>query len=195
MKVQLKRIYGNWDMGFALDKRIISSVRDGSWDNGHPKFNTLRTEAGEASFQLKFRNDFTQVPVLAQALAEHIYPLLDRVGFIVPMPASTKRARQPVTEVSNALGEIVDRPVFDDMLLKEPTGKSLKDLSTKAEKLAEIGNSISLNDELDSKNAWNVLLVDDTIQSGATMEKACRVLRTSPHVKKIYVAAMSWSKE
>ena len=98
MKVSLKEIRGPWDQGWALDKHIIKSTYLGEDAYGHARFDTVRTEVGEATYQLKYQHDWNQVGPLAQALADNIFPKLDRVGFIVPMPASTSRPRQPVIE-------------------------------------------------------------------------------------------------
>jgi predicted amidophosphoribosyltransferase len=102
------------------------------------------------------------------------------------------RARQPVTEVANKLGEIVKIPVFHNMLVKARNGKSLKDLSTKSEKIEAIGDSISVHGGISNDGQWNVLVVDDLFHTGASMETACKALRTYPKVGRIYVAALTW---
>jgi predicted amidophosphoribosyltransferase len=192
LKVALKQIKGVWDEGWVLDKHSVSSVYVGDNEYGRPQFDTTRTEVGEATFQLKYRNDWTQAKRLAQAIADNIYPKLSEVGFIVPMPASNQRVRQPVTEVANELGVLVKKPVFGSLLVKAQNGKSLKDLSSKEEKLAAIGNSFSVNDEITSDGRWNVLVIDDLFHTGASMEAACKVLRAFRKVGKIYLAALTW---
>lgn len=175
-----------------LDKHSIGSVCVGHNEWGHPVFETTRTEVGESTFQLKYRGDWGQVNPLAQAINEHIYPKLSKVGFVVPMPASTQRPLQPVTEIANELGRLVQVPVFNNLLLKAANGKSLKDLSTKEEKIEAIGNAFGVNDEITNVGKWNVLLVDDLFHTGASMEAACNALRAYPKVGKIYVAALTW---
>lgn len=175
-----------------LDKHSVSSVYLGDDEHGHPQFNTTRSEVGEATFQLKYRNDWAQAEPLAQAIASNIYPKLSEVGFIVPMPASSQRARQPVTEIANKLGAILKVPVLHNVLIRAKNGKPLKDLSTKDEKIEAIGSSFSVNDEITNNGQWNVLVVDDLFHTGASMETACKALRTYPKVGKIYVAALTW---
>lgn len=192
MKVNLRKITGNWTEGYVLDKHTLSSVFIKNNEQGYPQFDTTRTPVGEATFQLKNRDDFDQAQILAKVLAEEIYPRLTNVGFIVPMPASTWRPRQPVTEVANALGVLTGKPVMDNLLLKAKTGQSLKNLSTKAEKLQAIGDTMSINDQITNQGKWNCLLIDDLFHSGASMEKACTVLKTYPKVGNIYVAALTW---
>ena len=192
MKVAIREISGNWDKGFVLDKHTVSSTCVGHTPNGHPIFETTRTEVGEAAYQLKYRSDWNQVRPLAQQLADSIYPLFSKVGFIVPMPASSSRTRQPVTEVARALSEIVSIPVFEELLLKKPNGKSLKDLATKEEKIAAIGDSFNVQDQISSEGQWNVLLVDDLFHTGASAQEASKALRTYGKVNKIYVAVLTW---
>lgn len=83
--------------------------------------------------------------------------------------------------------------MFDDLLLRDPGGASLKDLATKSEKVEAIGERLRVNDTITSSGRWNVLLVDDLFDSGATMETACAALRRYPKVARIYVAALTWS--
>lgn len=192
MKVALREIRGPWDAGWVLDKHMLRSTYICDDAYGHPQFDNERSEVGEATFQLKYRDDWSQAKPLAQALADNICPKFKEIGFIVPMPATKERHRQPVTEVAKELGELLKTPMFDGLLLKAPNGKSLKNLSTKAEKVEAIGDSFSVKDQITNDGRWNVLVVDDLYDSGASMEAACKVLRGYPKVRKIYVAALTW---
>jgi hypothetical protein len=60
--------------------------------------------------------------------------------------ASNPRDRQPVTEIAQELARLVDKPYFDGLLRKAPRGASLKNLSSKAEKIEAIGDSFSVQD-------------------------------------------------
>ena len=64
------------------------------------------------------------------------------------MPASNLRARQPVTELTEALGKIVKLPVFENLLSKKRNGKQLKNLTSKAEKVAALQDNFSINDQI-----------------------------------------------
>ena len=192
MKVDLRSVQGPWDAGWVLDKHTLNSQYLGDDAYGHARFETTRTEIGEATYQLKYKHDWDRVQPLAQAIAAHIFPKLASVGFILPMPATAVRPRQPVAEVAEALGKIVDKPVFLDTLRKANNGKSLKDLNTKEEKLEAIGDGITVNNQITNEGAWNVLVVDDLYHTGASMEAACKVLRAYSKVQKIYVAALTW---
>lgn len=192
MKVNVKEIGGNWSKGFALDKHILRSEFLGYNSSGYPEFNSTRSEAGEALFQLKYRDDQDQAQILAAQIVESIYPLLDTVGFIVPMPASKDRAWQPVTQIALEVGKLTALPVFQKILTKKPTGQSLKDLGSRDERVKALEGKIQLGDEISGNGKWNVLLVDDRYDTGASVEAACAVLKTYSKVNKIYVATVTW---
>jgi len=192
MEVNIKDIAGNWDRGVVLDKHSKYSVMTGQNEWGHNIYDTTRTEVGEALYQLKYKSDWNQVQPLAQCLYEEAYPLFDRVGFILPMAASNIRARQPVTEIAQALGQLASVPCFDNLLLKAPGGGSLKNLNTKEEKVAAIANSFSVSPVITNHGRWNVLVIDDLYHTGASMEAACAALRGYNKINNIYVAALTW---
>lgn len=192
MNVNLKEIVGNWNKGVVLDKHSKSSVVIGQNEHGHNVYDTSRTDVGEALFQLKYRSDWDQVQPLAQCLYDNVYPLFDKVGFIVPMAASNVRARQPVTEVAQALAQLAGVPCTAHMLLKATGGASLKNLNTKEEKVAAIADSFYCQRIIQKEGRWNVLVVDDLYHTGASMEAACEALRGYSKINNIYVAALTW---
>jgi predicted amidophosphoribosyltransferase len=158
--VKLREIVGNWDRGFVLHKHVLSSVYVGDGPNGRPQFDTTRSEPGEALFQLKYRQDFTKAPLLAVQLHASVAPLLEQVSFIVPMPASTARPRQPVHEIARELGRLMNIPVFENILVKNaaPEGSpQLKNLNSKEEKLAALAGRFSLNEAITNQGRWNAL--------------------------------------
>lgn len=86
MKTSIKQLPGRWDLGYALDKHTLSSVFIGTDGAGHSQFQTQRSEAGEALYQLKYCNDWSQVENLAEALVSNLFPKYMSVGLIIPMP-------------------------------------------------------------------------------------------------------------
>jgi len=177
MKVALREIQGPWDRGWVLDKHTLKSTYLGTNESGRAQFENIRSEVGEATFLLKYRQQWDKAQILAEALAEHICPRFDQIGFIVPMPASTQRGRQPVNEVACALSSILKIPAFDHILVKAANGQSLKDLTTKDEKLAAIAGTLSIKDRITNSGRWNVLLLDDLYDSGASMRSVSMTLR------------------
>ena len=192
MKVNVKEIGGNWAKGYALDKHVLHSEFLGHNSSGYPEFKNTRSDAGEALFQLKYRDDHSQAKELGSQIVESIYPLLSDVGFIVPMPASKERPWQPVTEIALEVGKQAKLPVFHKIQTKAPTGQSLKDIGSREERVKALEGKIVLNDEITSEGRWNVLLIDDRYDTGASVEAACAALSGYDKVGKIYVATVTW---
>ncbi len=195
MEVNLRRLSGIWDDGYALDKHMKSSTFVGyDPSNGHPRFDNIRTAAGEAVYQLKYQQNWGEAKKLAEAVFEEIVPKLPKIGLIIPMPASTSRQRQPVDEVASELALLMEVNSFDNIIVKaaSTSGVALKNLSTKAEKEAELEGRFSINDPISQQGKWNVLLLDDLFDTGASMEAAAKALRTYPKIDKIYIAALTW---
>jgi predicted amidophosphoribosyltransferase len=195
MIVQLKELEGSWDGGYALNKHTLSSEFIGYNEFGRAMFDTKRSEPGEALFQLKYRNDWTQVEPLAAQIKASLLPMFGEVGLIVPMPASTTRARQPVDELAKELGKITNTPVFDNLIVKAPAPQGspqLKNLSTREEKDAALNGRFSINPTITNEGSWNALLLDDLFDTGATMDAVARTLKTYKKIGKVYAASVTW---
>lgn len=195
MEVNLRRLNGIWDDGYALDKHMKSSTFIGNDpSNGRPRFDNIRTDAGEAVYQLKYQQKWDEAKNLAEAVFEEIIPKFPKISLIIPMPASTARQRQPVNEVASELARLMEVNSFDNIIIKaaSTSGVTLKNLSTKAEKEAELEGRFSINDPISQQGKWNMLLLDDLYDSGASMEAATKALRTYPKIDKIYIAALTW---
>jgi predicted amidophosphoribosyltransferase len=130
-------------LGCGLGPRQAHAVEHLPWIRWPrtSQFDTKRSEVGEALYQLKYRGDLDKVQPLAKEIATYAAPQFKNVGFIVPMPPSTERARQPVTEIAKSLSEILKVPMFDNILVKlppDPDAKPSKDLVGKEAKVAAL---------------------------------------------------------
>lgn len=195
MEVQVREIEGSWDAGYVLHKHTLSSTYLGQDEWGHDRFDNKRSEPGEALYQLKYRGDWSQVDSLAAQIRDTLLPKFGKIGLIIPMPASTVRAKQPVTELACALGKLTETPVFEEMIVKAPApagSPALKNLHTRAEKDAALAGRISINKCITNEGHWNALLLDDLFDTGATMDAVCQALRSYGKIKHIYAAAISW---
>ncbi|MAY27594.1 MAG: amidophosphoribosyltransferase [Polycyclovorans sp.] len=195
MKVRLRRISGAFNDGYALDKHTASSVFVGHNEYGHPQFDTTRTPAGEAVFQLKYRGDFDQAKPLAKAVVRNIVPYFPKIGLVMPAPASTARQRQPVHEVAGFVAERMDVPLFDNLIEKSAVASntgSLKNMNTRQEKDEALQGRYLLNKPISNEGRWNVLVVDDLYHTGATMDAICSLLAQYDKISGVYVAALTW---
>jgi predicted amidophosphoribosyltransferase len=195
MQVQVRQLEGSWDLGYALHKHTLSSVYLGDDEYGHPRFDNTRSEPGEALYQLKYRGDWNQITPLAAQIHASLLPLFGKIDLIVPMPASTTRARQPVEELAAELGEIARIPVFNNLVLKTPAPQGapqLKNLHGREEKDAALLGRFSINPCITNEGRWDALLLDDLFDTGATMDAVCTALRTYNKINRVYAAAITW---
>ena len=195
VKVRLRQISGAFSDGYALDKHTASSVFIGHNEWGHKQYDTTRTPAGEAVFQLKYRGDFEQVKPLAKAVVRNIVPHLPKIGLVMPAPASTARQRQPVHEVASAIAKRMEVPLFDTLIEKSAVAAnagSLKNMNTRQEKDEALKGRYLLKKTIATNGSWNVLVVDDLYHTGATMDAVCRLLAQYDKISSVYVAALTW---
>ena len=195
MEVRVKKIEGGWDLGYVLHKHTLSSVHLGVDQWGHDRFDSTRSEPGEALYQLKYKGDWSKVDPLAEQIKETLLPMFGKIGMIIPMPASTVRPRQPVYELANALGKLTDTPVFEEMIVKAPApagSPALKNLRSRADKDAALAGRFTINELITNEGRWNALLLDDLFDTGATMDAVCGALRTYKKINRIYAAAITW---
>ena len=153
------------------------------------------SEPGEALYQLKYRGDWDQVKPLAAQIKTNLLPLFGKIGLIIPMPASTIRARQPVDEIANELGRLTDTPVFDTIVVKAPAPQGsppLKNLHDREEKEADLQGRFSINPAITNEGCWNALLLDDLFDTGATMDAVCKTLRIYKKINRVYAATITW---
>ncbi|MFK0300176.1 ComF family protein [Brevundimonas sp. NPDC090276] len=193
---QPKLIEGPWDFGFALDKHTRKSVCVGHNEHGHPVFETDRTPMGEALFQLKYRQDNSQVQLIADAMAAAIGEarVMQEIGMVIPMPATTARLVQPVDLLADAVAQKLGVPMFSNVLTKDaqPAGApALKNMRSQEEKIAALEGKFRINDNL-VDGRWNVLMVDDLYDSGASMVTAVNTLKSWRKVEQVYSICCTW---
>lgn len=193
MQVNVRQIYGNWDLGYSLDRHTIRSVPIGPNEFGHMQFDTTRPEAGEALFQLKYRSDFSQVIPIATQIYQSLAGYFPSVGLVVPMPASQSRARQPVAEIAKALAGLMGIPCFENLLIKTKITPTMKNIACRDDKVRCLLDSFAINDQL-PEGFHTVLIVDDIYDTGSSLEAATSVLRTYRKIDKIYVTTVTRKK-
>lgn len=182
---------GAWDQAVSLDKHSVRSVPIGENQYGHMQFETERTEIGEAVFQLKYRADFDKIDYLAaQIIAALNSGNFQKIDVVIPMPASKARTRQPVIEVTRKVAEILKVHCSEDTLVKIRSTGVMKDLATYDERVAALDGCFEVHDTI-SKGPWNVLVIDDLYDTGASLEAACAALRQHANIKSISVIAMT----
>lgn len=190
MEVNIGQLTGNWNLGYSLDKHTLSSIYVGDNQWGHPEFDTTRSAAGEALFQLKYRSDFDQVPIIGAQMVESFSPYLASVSLVIPMLPSKQRARQPVIEIARDLAGRLGVPCYENLLVKVSDTPQMKDIGTREEKVQALVNALAINDVL-GNGLYDILVVDDLFDTGSSLEAATTVLRTYQKTRNIYVATVT----
>jgi predicted amidophosphoribosyltransferase len=190
-----QEIHGNWQAGYALDFHTVSSrlLPDGTYD-------TERTEIGELVYQVKYRHDRGKIQPIAEIAAKFVREdftvtgdLVHRyLNAIIPIPFSdTNRPFQPVPEIAAEIGNLLNRPVFTNYLIRERPTRLIRDLRHE-ERQAEIQGAFIVQSQ-DLRGRW-VLLFDDLYDSGATLTEVTNVLYEQGRVRPVLVLTLTQTK-
>jgi predicted amidophosphoribosyltransferase len=190
MQINIRQIHGAWDLGYSLDKHTLSSTPIGPNEWGHMQFDTVRSEIGEALFKLKYRSDFSQVQVIAAQINQSLASHFVSSNFVVPMPASKQRERQPVTEIAREVARLMNIPCNEELLIKTTQTLPMKDIPTQQEKVEKLMSAFAINDQLGT-GPYNLLIIDDLYDTGSSLEAATRICRTCSKINKIYAATVT----
>jgi predicted amidophosphoribosyltransferase len=112
---------------------------------------------------------------------------LSRIDIIVPMPASTARAVQPVAEVARAFGKKLKKPVVVDAIKKTRETPGLKGIQD-AEERRELLDGAFKAAQAHVKGK-GVLLIDDLYRSGATANAVTLALIAAGASRVYFLAA------
>ncbi|MDR1702684.1 MAG: hypothetical protein LBR56_07895 [Sporomusaceae bacterium] len=179
------KIFGNWEEGFVLDNHMLNSEFLGYDDKGKEQFNNTRTILGELTYQLKYNNDRAKAAEVLELIANFLdnWEIASKIDLIIPVPPTKKNRRyQPVFEIANVIANYLKKPAYCKFLAKE-SGLQSKDGHTNLK-----GTIVQAKP---FKKTVNILLIDDLYSTGATLNEACKVLKTDNHVNNIYVLIMT----
>jgi predicted amidophosphoribosyltransferase len=154
------------------------------------QFDTVRSPAGEALFQLKYRFEYAQAPIIAHQMAVSLAPYFHDASLVVPMLPSRQRSRQPVVEIARELARLMRIPCYEDLLTKTNATPAVKDIGSRIERVDALVNAFAVNDVL-GEGFYNVLVVDDLFDTGSSLEAATRVLRTYSKIRRVCVATVT----
>jgi len=185
------KIEGEWTDGLVLDWHVAHSEFLGHNQFGHPEYDTVRTEVGEALYQLKYHSDLTMIEILAQTMVNAIQSEFPTVAFVVPMPPSKQRATQPLISLGKKVAELLDVPYFENILLKVGNTPQMKDIVTIEEKIEALLGCFKIDDTITNDGQWDVLIIDDLYSSGASLSAATQTMNSYDKVRNIYVAAFT----
>jgi competence protein ComFC len=189
IEINPKEIKGSWDLGYVLDVHTVSSTMIGYNEFGHPEFDTQRSQLGELVYRLKYKGDRNAIPAIVAAVVSFLRSRNIQADVIVPMPPSkSQRAYQPVMEIASALSRELGITLDNASLNKTKATPQMKDIGDFSERVAALESAFAVSKNLDGKT---ILLIDDLLQSGATMNVAARTLKQQGHVKAVYAIALT----
>jgi predicted amidophosphoribosyltransferase len=139
---------------------------------------------------LKYKFDFTQVAVIASQIYQSLSKYFVSASLIIPMPPSTQRARQPVTEIARELSRLMNIPCYEEMLVKKSDTPPMKDIASRDEKVQTLIDAFAINDQL-GEGLYDILIVDDIYDTGSSLEAATKVLRQYSKIRNIYVSTVT----
>ena len=188
-----RKIEGPWTEGFTLDRHIESSVPTGGLtQGGHTEFRTKRTELGELVYQLKYGGRKDNVATIAAAVVEFVRGRwADSFDVIVPAPPSVMRSTQPLIQIATAVAETLALPVKGDAVDKAKATKQMKNVPIH-ERTDLLQGAIRKGPG--PVEGQRVLLVDDVIESGATLRRVAEVLLKDAGAKSVHAIVVTRTK-
>ena len=186
MQIDPRRIAGPWKAGYTLAEHTVSSEFLGYNEQGHPKFDTVRSDIGEQVYRLKYQGDTRAVPKLARVAAGFVTSKALPIDLVVALPPSKKRAVQPVSAIAEQLANTLKVPYDPKGLRKVQDTPELKALAELDERRKALAGAFAAGDVA----GRNVLLFDDLYRSGASMEEAAATLLAAG-AKAVYALALT----
>lgn len=192
LAINPEKISGKWIEGYALDLHMKSSEFAGYDSQGRAQFENVRTEVGEAVYQLKYGSrDVSEAARLAATAAGFIKRWKVKLDVIVPMPASKLRTVQPVHLVAKSIAALLSLELVDQAVTRNKQTPQLKNVEPGEREKALAGAH-----QVDPKllKGRSVLLFDDLFQTGATMNAVASIVRTKGGAAKVYALSLTRTK-
>lgn len=188
MQLNPRAVRGAWDDGRTLDLHIRSSEFLGYNEYGHPQFESTRTELGELLYRLKYRGDQSAIAQIAQTTCDFVRGWNPGIDVIVPAPPNKSRAVQPLFQIADEVGRLLNLPVDKTSVRKTKATPELKNVDY-AQRLELLAGAHSI--ERDALRGRRVLLLDDLYQSGATLNAIAGLLKEVGGTSAVFALALT----
>ena len=187
------KITGNWTEGFALDYHTTKSTPAKVDENGEVvSWDTIRPPMGEELYRFKYWREKYRTEFIANAASNFLKKQNKKwkINAIIPIPPSDiERDFQPVQELAESIGNILNIKVEKDYLVKVKETTELKGVNDPKKRKEILNDAFGVKDE--RYKFSNVLIFDDLYRSGSTMNEAAKVLKKEGIVSKVYVLTIT----
>lgn len=193
MKYHPRRIYGQWTDGWALDQHVANSAHLYDDEFGISHFETVRTEVGEALYQLKYRQVKEPVDSLVGVAVHYLRKWKPPVQLLVAVPPSnTSRKVQPVALVAQGIAAEMGYELLENLRFKKNAAAQIKNVKDAEERHKLLADAFDV--DVAKTKGKKVLLFDDLFRSGATMNELAATLIKTGKVAEIYALALTKTK-
>jgi competence protein ComFC len=190
IKINPRKIKGNWQEGYALDLHTTGSTFLGHDAFGNPQFDTSRTPLGDLLYQLKYRFDPAAVELIVATVVEFLQQWKPKVDIIIPVPASnTARKQQPVIALAKAISERTGIDLRDGSVAKVKQTQQLKNVFDYKQRISALENAFAI--EKKETSGKRILLFDDLYRSGATLNAIAEKLTKEGEAKAVFVLTLT----
>lgn len=168
------KLQGRFREGHALDLHTLSSVPIGHNEAGYMQFDTTRPPVAERLYAIKYRQDYAVASEIVEVAADFLRGLGWKYHWLVPVPPSTTRTRQPVLELAEQVAKATRAP-FGLLIEATRSTSALKGVTDPDER-AKLLDGLYQVTHAHAVAGKDILLFDDVYRSGATMNAIAEVL-------------------
>ncbi len=135
----------------------------------------------DAILRFKYTDSMYLAPIFREIFADFIKENLDKdiVDMVVPVPLFSSKQRERGFNQSNILADLIrallNKPVFSNMLKKIRPTRPQQELNRR-ERLSNLKGAFVVRELGDVKNK-NIMLVDDVLTTGSTINECSRILK------------------
>ena len=146
--------------------------------------------------ELKYRGNRNAGLYLGRLLGQQLYQSIFReCDLLVPVPLHPRRLRMRGYNqselIARGVSEIISIPVYPDLIRRKQYQSSQTSLS-RTERFTNVENAFVLNRSSPDLHNKKILIIDDIVTTGATLEACSRLLLENFECS-VYIATLSYA--
>lgn len=157
-----------------------------------------RSEVGDLVYAMKYRQSLVAMHQIAETMAHFVIRRLQQIGAgpdcfaaIIPVPPTADRLHQPVIELARTVSAMVGIPCDTGLLVKHTRHEQMKKIKGYSIKRAILKDAMSVTDQRYAGK--RVLVLDDIIDSGATLDTSADILKRHGGVATVSVLCATYT--